>query len=164
MNVLAEYAIPTVLQSDTLNEHTASYAGVVVLSTIKYFIAVVSGLAQNYSLPEVLLTAGVGGVVSSAAYIYFGRSIRAFLDRFPALSRRRSFSRRRRIVKIWRRYGLAGTAFIIPVISPQICIGVAISFREKPLRILTYVTASMLFWILVSYFLKSTVLQLMGFA
>lgn len=163
MDALADVFFP-LLQNDAANDHTASYAGVVLLSTIKYFIAVVTGLVQNYSLVEVLLTAGLGGVLSSVVYIYFGQYIRKFLDRFPVFSRKKSFSRRRKMVTVWRKYGLAGTALIIPVISPQICIGVAISFREKPARILTYVSASMLFWIMVSYFLKTSVLQIMGFA
>jgi len=163
MHSLADIFLPF-LQADLVPDHSSTYGGVVVLSTLKYFIAVVTGLVQNYTLPEILLTAGLGGRRSSEKNIYFGHSIRTFLERFPALTPKRSFARRRRIVRMWRRFGLPGTALFIPILSPQICIGVAISFREKPLRILTYVSGSMLFWIMVSFFLKSTVLKLMGYA
>lgn len=146
-----------------LAENMGAYAGVVLLSLVKYFLAVVTGLLQNYSLAEIFLTAGLGGVVSSVGYIYFGHYIRLLAERFLGLKpRQRSFSRRRKIVRIWRRYGLAGTAFLIPILSPQICIGVAIAFREKPLRILSYVSASMVFWIVVCFSLKETVLQVLG--
>ena len=140
-----------------------TYIGIGLLAMVKYFIGVVTAIAGGLNLGEILLTAGLGGIVSSVGYTYFGKAIKQWYDRTLGKKRKpKSFARRRRIVRFWKTYGLAGTALLIPILSPQISIGIAISFGEKPARIVSYISISIIFWIVVCYLFKGAVLQLTG--
>lgn len=53
----------------------------------------------------------------------------------------------RRMVRMWRKYGLKGVAFLTPVFfSPIIGTVMAISFGEPAKRIFFYMLGSALFW------------------
>ena len=57
---------------------------------------------------------------------------------------------KRRIVKIWNKFGLSGVAFLTPIILTPIGGAiVATSFGLKPVRIIAYMAVSSAFWALV---------------
>ncbi len=152
------------MTKSTMVTDLGPYVGVVLLASVKYFFGVITALLKGFGLAEVIVTAGGGGFGGAIVYTYFGTGLRNWFERtFRFKRRQRSFSQRKRIVKIWRRYGLLGVCLLIPILSPQVSIGVAIAFREKPRRILLYVAGSIMFWILVFYFLKETVLTILGY-
>jgi hypothetical protein len=53
-------------------------------------------------------------------------------------------------------------AALIPLLSPQISIGLAISLGEKPQRIFFYMALSVIIWTLLSSELRDAVLALVG--
>lgn len=57
---------------------------------------------------------------------------------------------KRRIVKVWNKFGLSGVAFLTPIILTPIGGAiVATSFGLKPVRIIAYMAVSSAFWALV---------------
>lgn len=145
-------------------EEFLAYLGVALLAAVKFFLGVLAGLAKDYNLIELMLTSALGAIAGSWIFTYFGTEIRKWLERNFSWIRKkeRSFAQRRRIVKIWRRYGLTGVAALIPILSPQISIGIAIAFRERPRRIGLFITLAVIAWTLLFFFLKETVLEMFG--
>ena len=138
-------------------------SGVFLLAAVKFFLGVIAGLAKNFNLLELMLSSALGAVVGAWLFTYFGVAIRGWIDKnFTFRKKPRSFASKRRIVKFWKRYGLAGVAFLIPLFSPQISIAIALSFRERPFKIGVFISIAAVAWTFVMWYLKETVLELFG--
>ncbi|WNJ20914.1 hypothetical protein [Pontibacter sp. G13] len=140
----------------------SQFISIFLFSSVKFFLGVVAALAlPGFDFWELILAAGGGAWVGSVVMIYFGASIRAWSKKYIKLRKKpMSFARRRQIYKIWHRYGLTGVVFLIPLISPMIAIGIALSFQEKPRRILSYITVSIFAWTAIFGLFKEVVLDL----
>ncbi len=92
-------------------------------------------------LENVTRTADVAG-------ISLGENVKKrFFNRLQRKKKRLFTSRNRRIVTIWRKYGLTGVAFLTPLIfSPILGTIVATSFGEPWRRIFVYMFVSAVFW------------------
>lgn len=136
------------------------YFGLFMASFVKFGIAAVAAMGnQSLNFLEILLTIGGGALLSVPFYTYFGSALRAWLQRIIPRRKSVSFARRRRIYKIWKRYGLTGVAFLSPIISPMIAVGVAVSFQETPRRIIAYVGTAVTTWAFIFAFLRRWVLM-----
>ncbi len=108
-----------------------------------------------------LLGAGSGiGFVETIALTFFGMMTSVILfstfigDRFKnwlantIYKNKKVFSTKsRRIVKVWRSYGLQGVAFLTPILfSPIVGTLIAASFGETRKRIFIYMMVSAIFW------------------
>ncbi len=130
---------------------------------VKFSIAALVAMANpRYSFFDVLWTAGGGALLGTYIFTYFGAQIKAWVGRKFPRRRRMSFRNRRRIYRIWYRYGLLGVAMLSPLISPMISIGVAYSFQEKPRRILLYVGGFIVFWSLIFASFREFILSLVA--
>jgi hypothetical protein len=86
-------------------------------------------------------------MTSVLIFSLLGAGVRAKLFNRRKKKRRLFTSRNRRIVRIWRRYGLSGVAFLTPLIfSPILGTIVASSFGEPWKRIFVYMFVSAVFW------------------
>lgn len=110
------------------------------------------GLAMLYELTalEIFLTLFVGGMIGIIGFSFFGTRIRQWQKRRRMkknVVKKMKIKRARRIVKIWRKYGLVGVAFLTPpLISPPFGVAIAVAFGERMERILLYMGISMAFW------------------
>jgi hypothetical protein len=143
------------------------YLGVALLAGAKFFAGMVAALLQQFTLLEMLSTVGVGGCAGVWAYTYLGHVLYRLLSRWlipywPWQYRHFGTKRYAMIQRLWQRFGLAGVAALIPVLSPQISIGLALSLGEKPHRILLYMVLSVIAWTLLSSGLRDTLLVLLG--
>lgn len=130
-----------------MNPELAKYATVFFFGAVKFLFAPIFGVSLGVSfLPMFLLT--VSGMMTSVTiFTYAGLPIReAMLKRF--WKKRKVFTKQnRRIVRIWRKYGVVGVAFFTPsFFSPIIGTLIAVSFGEHKGRILFYMFLSALFW------------------
>ena len=137
-----------------------SYVTVALLSSVKFTVGVGVALAKNYGFWEIIIFAGGGAWLGSVIITYFGNQIRKWLER-QFNSKPKSFAYRRRIYKLWKRYGLTGVAFLAPILSPPVSIGIAVSFHEKPTKIILYMTISLLFWVLLFASMKETAAEIL---
>ncbi|NJO01001.1 MAG: hypothetical protein HC880_04270 [Bacteroidia bacterium] len=92
----------------------------------------------------------LGMMLSVIVFGTLGEQIkRRIIHRF---FRRRLFNRRnRRLVRLWRKYGLVGIAFLTPpFLTPPVGILVATSFGENLRRIFLFMMISSLLWSVVA--------------
>jgi hypothetical protein len=130
---------------------TLSYASVTLLAAVKFYVGLMAALAQGFRFWEVLLTICPGALGGIWVYTYAGDAISQGLARFWPWKRRRQPSVRYQwLTRCWHRYGLVGVAALMPVLSPQVSIALALTFRENPRRILFYMTVSVFVWTLLA--------------
>jgi hypothetical protein len=121
----------------------AKYFSIFLLSMAKFVLGPTTGLVVGVPyLATVALT--VGGMMATVCLLTFaGAGLRQRLNR----NRRVFTPRNRRLVRIWRKYGIAGTAVLTPLLlTPIGGTLVAVAFGEKKWRIVSYMFASAVFW------------------
>ena len=134
-------------------ERFIDYLVVFAMSMFKFIFGCVGGAVRNFSYLETVLITVVGMMTSVVLFTFFGIAIRNWF--FIAFRRKRKiFSKRnRRIVKIWRKYGIIGVAFLTPILfSPILGTLIAVSFGEDKKRIFFHMLWSAALWaIILSY-------------
>ncbi len=126
------------------------YASVFFLSMLKFLVALVTAAANpNFGFWEVILPAGLGALISVGLYTYFGTELNLWFRKKLKRKRSMSFSRRRKLYTIWKKYGLIGVSFLSIVLSPMISVGIAVSFQENPRKIVLWNSLSIIFWCFV---------------
>ncbi|MCU0355134.1 MAG: hypothetical protein MUD08_15555 [Cytophagales bacterium] len=126
------------------------YVSVAVASMFKFIGGPLGGVALGLHWTETALLTVVGMMTSVLVFTYLGQTLRhTVLRRF--FKKRKLFTpRNRRLVRIWRKYGMSGVAFLTPLIlTPIGGTLVAASFGETRFRIVLYMLASAVFWSLV---------------
>lgn len=128
-------------------ETLLEYGMVFLTSMFKFALGPLAGIARDMSIVETALLTifGMMTTVLIAAGIKdeFRKKLIWKFKRNKALFTQRN----RRIVRIWNKYGLAGVAFLTPVLfSPIIGVFVAISFGGSKRRMIKYMFVSAAFW------------------
>ena len=143
-------------------ERLGGYFSIALVGTVKFWVSVLLALGANYSLGEVFLSGSLGAFIGVWLFTFFGSQIREWITkRFPR-KKSMSFARRRKLYMFWKKFGLWGVAFLGPFISPPIAVGIAISFREKPSRIIFSMTLSIIFWTFLFTIFRDNVVGLLG--
>ena len=138
------------------------YVSVFLISAVKFAVAVLIALGNpKFNWIEIVATAGGGAIVGSYIFLYFGARISEWVKNNFKRSKPMSFANRRRIVKVWKRYGLAGVAFLSPILSPMISVGIAVSFQEKPRKIMIAMITSILGWTMFAATFRQLLLSFM---
>lgn len=128
-------------------EQAAKYFTVFVSSMVKFIGGPLSGTAFGLNWVETCIFTVLGMMTSVLIFSLLGAGVRSKLFNRRKKKRRLFTSRNRRIVLIWRRYGLSGVAFLTPLIfSPILGTIVATSFGEPWKRIFVYMLVSAVFW------------------
>lgn len=125
-----------------------AYVSMFLLSSVKFLFGMIGAIGAGFTFWELLAIVGGGAWTGSWVFAYFGTALRNWISKRYKRSKPMSFRYRRRIVSVWKKYGLTGISFLSIVISPMVAIGVAVSFRERPLRIMAFMTAAIVFWCL----------------
>ncbi|MDJ1470572.1 small multi-drug export protein [Cytophagaceae bacterium DM2B3-1] len=113
----------------------------------KFIGGPLSGVALGLHWTETYLLTVTGMMISVILFTFLGKTLKDnFLSRF--YKKRLLFTpRNRRLVKIWRKYGMLGVAFLTPIIlTPIGGTIVASSFGESKFRIFLYMFLSALAW------------------
>jgi hypothetical protein len=133
-----------------MNSELIKYITVFAWSMVKFiFGPVLSALFNISFVPAVLLT--IGGMMTSVIIFTFaGRVIRHWwMQKFQG--KRVLFTpKKRRMVRIWRKYGIWGVATLTPLLfTPIGGTMIAVSFGEKKHKILFAMLVSAIFWAVV---------------
>ncbi|MCB9231816.1 MAG: hypothetical protein H6581_09140 [Bacteroidia bacterium] len=119
---------------------------------------------------ETFLSVGLGGMIGISIYTYFGAKIRTyFQNRSKARSNqkpldRKKIKRLRRMIKIWRRFGIWGIAFLTPpILSPPFGTAISLAFGEKSYRIIIFLGISTLLWAFAFAFFGDLITQSIPF-
>jgi uncharacterized membrane protein len=134
------------------------YLTVYLLSTVKFIGGPVSGVAAGLTWMETFIFTVLGMMTTVIIFSLLGENAKKkFLSKFRK-NKKLFTPRNRRLVAIWRKYGLIGVAFLTPIIlSPIIGTMVATSFGEPKKRIFTYMLCSALFWGVIFSFVLTQV-------
>ena len=126
------------------------YLGVWSSSMLKFIFGPIGGYTLGLSFLEtVLLT--VAGMMSAVLLVTFlGKKIKLWLKGLYKKPTLLFTKKNRRKVTIWRKYGIKGVAFLTPLLlTPIGGTLTAVSFGEKPNKILFYMLISGAFWAVV---------------
>lgn len=135
------------------------YISIALVSSVKFLVGVILAIGKpDFGFWDIMIAAGGGAIVGAIIFTFFGNQINKWLKQKFNYGANRSFARKRQIYMLWRKYGLFGVALLAPVLSPMASIGIALSFQERPRRILLYVVGSIIFWTTVLGLSKELVL------
>lgn len=128
----------------------AKYVSVVVASTIKFVGGPLSGAALGLTWLETAVCTTLGMMVSVIVITYAGTALQALRQRYRPRQPKRFTKRTRLAVRIWHRFGLAGIAFLTPLILTPIGGTVlAVSFGVERAKLLLYMLISGVLWAIV---------------
>lgn len=128
-------------------ETLLEYGMVFITSMFKFALAPLTGIARDLSIVETALLT-IFGMMTTVLIVAsikddFRKKLVWKFKRNKALFTRKN----RRIVSIWNKYGLAGVAFLTPVLfSPIFGVFLAISFGGSKKRMVKYMFISAAFW------------------
>ncbi|MEX0813683.1 MAG: hypothetical protein WD048_15805 [Chitinophagales bacterium] len=128
-------------------ETLLEYGMVFLTSMFKFALAPLAGIARDMSIVETALFT-ILGMMTTVLIVAgikdeFRRKLIWKFKRNKALFTKRN----RRIVTIWNKYGLAGVAFLTPVLfSPIVGVLVAVSFGGSKSKMVKYMFVSAAFW------------------
>lgn len=123
-------------------------ASVIYLATLFKFIAgPVLGLAAGFSAFEILIITVLGMMTTVVSITLLGDWFRANW-KFGVTQKRKVFSpKTRRIVSIWKKYGVFGVAALTPLLLTPVGGTVIMNaFNVKKEKIFLYMFVSALFW------------------
>jgi membrane protein DedA with SNARE-associated domain len=125
---------------------------VLLSSMLKFILGPIGGYAAGLN-PVTTVLATVGGTMASVlAFTFFGDWLRAkVLSRFG--KRKRFSENNRKFVKIWKKYGIAGIAALMPILLTPIGGTIlAVSFGTPKNKIIFYMFISAACWAIVFTF------------
>lgn len=128
-------------------EKIALYFSIFISSAVKFIAGPTIGAVSNLSILETTLFTALGMMLTVTLFTLFGPQMRTLISRFSNKKKKVFSKRSRRFVTIWIKYGIAGTAFLTPLILTPI--GGAIlanAFKSSRSKIFSYMAISAVFW------------------
>ncbi|GAA4382676.1 hypothetical protein [Hymenobacter koreensis] len=128
--------------------YVLKYATVFLLSMFKFIGGPVTGAAAGMSFAQTMALTVAGMMTSVAVVSGLGRRLAAHLQRRRRLRHKPVFSRRSRaIVRVFKRFGISGIAFLTPILLTPIggtVIATMLGVRRQ--QILIHMFWSALLW------------------
>ncbi len=141
-----------ILNTTVHMELVGKWLSVALLSSVKFAGGPLLG--KGYDLPwwQTALFTFIGMMVT---VILFSTIARAFYDKyikklFVKRDEKRITPGKRRLVKVWKTFGISGIAFLTPILLTPIGGSiVAAAFGEEPRKIIGYMAVSGAFWAII---------------
>ncbi len=128
-------------------ETLLKYLSVLGVSMAKFLLGPLLGLSYGFNWLEIFLPTCSGMIATSILLSWAGLPLRQWLLSFRKTKPKLFTKRNRRMVRIWRSYGIKGIAFLSPLIfSPPGGTLIAVSFGERKRNIIFWMTLSAIFW------------------
>ncbi|MFT4032142.1 MAG: small multi-drug export protein [Siphonobacter sp.] len=123
------------------------YLSVVLASMVKFIAGPLAGIALNLSWWETAFFSILGMMTSVFIFTFLGRRIRWWWEHVRHKKRKRFSPSSRRAVRIYRRFGIAGVAFLTPLLfTPVGGTLLAVSFGASATRILSWMLVFGTIW------------------
>lgn len=129
---------------------TAKYISVIIASTVKFVGGPLSGAALGLTWLETALCTTVGMMISVVIITYAGVGIRLLMQRIRPSTPKRFTKRTRLAIRIWKRSGMAGIAFLTPILLTPIGGTIlAVSFGVNRGQLILYMLISGVVWAII---------------
>ena len=93
------------------------YFSVYILSTLKFIFGPVLGVTYGLGIAETVILNTAGMVTPAYLVRLFGDKIRYYYKKWFVRKDQKVFTKKNRtFVRVWKKYGLPGIAFLVPVI------------------------------------------------
>jgi hypothetical protein len=133
-------------------EEVVKYLTVYFSSMVKFVGGPVFGYLSGLSFLATITFTILGMMTTVLIISLIGNKIKTAY--FSKRKKKLFTKKNRRTVFIWKKFGLAGIAFLTPILfSPIIGTSVATAFGEKPKRIMLFMFGSAVFWSLALSFI-----------
>jgi hypothetical protein len=91
------------------------YLTIIGLSALKFVFGPIFGIANDLSIPMIIVCTTLGMMTTIYLFTFFGDQIRNFFKRFK--KDQRVFTKKsRRFVRLWRKFGLKGMCLLTPLV------------------------------------------------
>ena len=131
-------------------ETIGKYLAVVGLSMFKFIFGPALGESLSLTVYENATLTVVGMMLTVVVVQLLGQRVRGRLILFFYKNKKVFSKRNRRIVQVWRSYGMWGVAILTPVLfSPPGGALIAVSFGERFGRVFSLMLISAVFWAIV---------------
>ncbi len=110
----------------------------------------------KYNFVKVMLVSCAGGITGNIIFTYLSATLLKWTHYYRQKRNihKKIFTRStRRMINIKHRFGLAGIAFITPIISQPIGAFFAEKFFKDKKKVIVYLSVSVVFWAVTLYFL-----------
>ena len=129
---------------------TAKYMSVIIASTIKFVGGPLSGAALGLTWLETAMCTTAGMMISVVVVTYAGVALRAVWQRFRPAPTKRFTKRTRMAIRIWKRSGMMGIAFLTPLLLTPIGGTIlAVSFGVRRGQLILYMLISGIVWAVI---------------
>lgn len=124
------------------------YISVFLLSSVKFFGGPLAGVTMGLSFGATLALTVAGMMTSVFLFSLIGTAVHTnYVARQRAKNKPMFSKKNRRIVRIWKRFGMSGIAFLTPVLlSPIVGTVLATVLGVSQNRILLHMLWSAIFW------------------
>jgi len=125
----------------------AKYLSVILASTLKFVAGPLAGLAFKLSWYETATCTVIGMMLSVIIVTFAGEVFFRLSQRLRKTPARRFTRRTRMAVRIWKRSGMVGIAFLTPLLlTPIGGTAIAMSFNVGRLKLISFMLVSAVFW------------------
>jgi len=124
------------------------YISVYLLSTVKFFGGPLAGVAMGLSFVETYGLTVAGMMTSVVLFSVIGNAVhQRYVLRQRAKNKKMFNKKNRRIVKVFRRFGMSGIAFLTPILlTPIVGTVLATVLGVSKKRIVLHMLWSAIFW------------------
>jgi uncharacterized membrane protein len=131
-----------------MQEEIIKYLTVYLVSAVKFILGPTFGIAFGFNVFITATISILGTMTTVYVLTYFGEDIRKLSLRIFKPKEKKVFSsRKRQFVKIWKKYGIIGIAFLTPILlTPIGGTLVANALGCKKQEIFKYMWISVIFW------------------
>ena len=155
--------VGTLFHDNSLEMQFGKCLSVLLASTLKFVGGPLTGAALGLPWVQTALSTMLGMMLSGVVVTYAGTALQVLLDRLRPRRPKRFTRRTRLAVRVWRRFGLPGIAFLTPLIlTPIGGTAIAISFRVSRLQLFLHMFVSATVWAAVQTLLLYQIPGLMG--
>ncbi|GAB4333740.1 MAG: hypothetical protein OHK0038_10080 [Flammeovirgaceae bacterium] len=132
-------------------ELLSKYLFVWVLSMVKFFLGVLAGLTTGLSYLESVLLTIAGMMTTVVVLSLLGvRYRREVVKQFRSKNHKTFTPHSRKVVRIWRKFGIMGISMLTPIIfTPIGGTLIVLAFGERKNQIFKWMLISAIFWSVV---------------
>ncbi|WP_009034134.1 hypothetical protein [Indibacter alkaliphilus] len=129
-------------------EYFLKFFAIYVSCLFKFIAGPVLGAAAGFSLLEIILVTHAGMMTSVVGFTFLGEWFKSHWK--LQVNKKRFTSRKRRIVRVWQKFGPVGIATLTPILLTPIGGTIIMSaFHVKKEKIISYMFISGLVWAIV---------------